>query len=104
MQDFMFVQIPHHGSRRNVGPSILNSILGPIKPNGTAPHARAYVSAPRDDDSHPRKMVLNAFLRRGFGVAATQGRKIAYWGGFPTRPGYDPLQVLPFATQVEDYD
>jgi beta-lactamase superfamily II metal-dependent hydrolase len=104
MQDFMFVQIPHHGSRRNVGPSILNTILGPITPNGTPPHSCAFVSAPRDDDTHPRKMVLNAFIRRGYKVAATQGNKIVFWGGFPARQGYGPLPTLPFATQVEDYD
>ncbi len=104
MQDFMLVQIPHHGSRRNVGPSILNSILGPIKPNGTLPHATAFVSAPKGNDTHPRKMVLNAFIRRGYKVSATQGSKIVYWGGFPARPGYGPLPTLPFATRVEDYD
>lgn len=104
LQDFMLVQVPHHGSRRNVGPTILNSILGPIKPNGTPAHSQAYVSAPKDDDTHPRKMVLNAFMRRGYKVAATQGNKIVFWGGFPARPGYGSLTMLPFATQVEDYD
>ncbi len=104
LQDFMLVQVPHHGSRRNVGPTILNSILGPIKPKGTLPHSQAYVSAPKDDDTHPRKMVLNAFMRRGYRVAATQGNKIAYWGGFPPRAGYGALTMLPFATKVEDYD
>jgi beta-lactamase superfamily II metal-dependent hydrolase len=104
LQDFMLVQVPHHGSRRNVGPTILNSILGPIKPNGTPAHSQAYVSAPKDDDTHPRKMVLNAFMRRGYSVAATQGNKIVYWGGFPPRPGYGPLSMLPFSPKVEDYD
>jgi hypothetical protein len=104
MQDFMFVQVPHHGSRRNVGPSILNSILGPIKPNGTPSHSLAFVSAPKDDDTHPRKMVLNAFIRRGYRVSATQGSKALFLGGFPGRQGYGPLPALPFATQVEDYD
>ena len=104
LQDFMLVQVPHHGSRRNVGPTILNSILGPIKPNGTLPHSQAYVSAPKDDDTHPRKMVLNAFIRRGYKVAATQGKKIVYWGGFPRAAGLRPAPMLPFATQVEDYD
>lgn len=51
-----------------------------------------------------RKMVLNAFIRRGYKVAATQGNKIVLWGGFPVRPGYGPLPTMPFATQVEDYD
>lgn len=104
LQDFMLVQVPHHGSRRNVGPTILNTILGPIKPNGTPPHSQAYVSAPKDDDTHPRKMVLNAFIRRGYKVAATQGSKIVYWGGFPPRPDYGPLPMLPFSPKVEDYD
>ncbi len=104
MQDFMFVQIPHHGSRRNVGPSILNTILGPIKPKGTQPHSYAFVSAPKDDDTHPRKMVLNAFIRRGYQIAATQGKKIVFFGGFPSRLGYESLSPLQFATQVEDYD
>jgi beta-lactamase superfamily II metal-dependent hydrolase len=104
MQDFMLVQVPHHGSRRNVGPTILNSILGPIKPNGTAAHSCAFVSAPKDDDTHPRKMVLNAFIRRGYKVSATQGNKIVLWGGFPARADYGPLSTLAFATQVEDYD
>ena len=104
MQDFMFVQIPHHGSRRNVGPSILNTILGPIKPKGTQPHSYAFVSAPKDDDTHPRKMVLNAFIRRGYQVAATQGKRIVFWGGFQARSGYGSLTSIPFAAQVEDYD
>lgn len=104
LQDFMLVQVPHHGSRRNVGPTILNEILGPIKPKDTPAHSQAYVSAPKDDDTHPRKMVLNAFIRRGYGVAATQGRKIILWGGFPRRPDYGGLDNLPFSPNVEDYD
>ena len=62
LQDFMLVQIPHHGSRRNVSPAILNSLLGPITPKDTPPHSSAYVSAPKDDDTHPRGMVLIALL------------------------------------------
>lgn len=104
LQDFMFVQVPHHGSRRNVGPTILNEILGPIQPKDTKIPSQAYVSAPQDDDTHPRKMVLNAFIRRGYGVAATQGKKIVFWGGFPPRPGYGRLDNFPFSPQVEDYD
>jgi beta-lactamase superfamily II metal-dependent hydrolase len=104
LQDFMFVQVPHHASRRNVGPTILNEILGPIKPKNTETPSRAYVSAPKDDDTHPRKMVLNAFIRRGYSVAATQGRKIVFLGGFPPRPNYVGLDNFPFSPQVEDYD
>lgn len=104
LQDFMFVQIPHHGSRRNVGPMILNCILGPIQPEGSTSRFSAFVSAPKDDDTHPRKMVLNAFMRRGGRVIATQGIKKVFWGGFPSRPGYNPAEAMPFASQVEEYD
>jgi hypothetical protein len=50
--------------------------------------ALTLTSAPTEDDMHPRKIVINAFLRRGAHVTATQGRKKVYWGGFPTRPNY----------------
>jgi beta-lactamase superfamily II metal-dependent hydrolase len=59
------VQVPHHGSRRNVSPSVLDRIVGPKLPKNAPRTKRAIVSAPKDDANHPRKMVLNAFLRRG---------------------------------------
>jgi beta-lactamase superfamily II metal-dependent hydrolase len=104
LQDFVCVQIPHHGSRRNVGPTILNQILGPIQAEGSAARFSAFVSAPKDDDTHPRKMVLNAFTRRGGRVVATQGSSTVFWGGFPARDGYENATVLPFASRVEEYD
>lgn len=104
LQDFKFVQIPHHGSRRNVGPTILNQILGPIQAEDSASRFSAFVSAPKDDDTHPRKMVLNAFTRRGGRVIATQGSSTVFWGGFPARDGYENATVLPFASRVEEYD
>ena len=55
LQQFAFVQIPHHGSRRNVGPSILTTLLGPIQQETDAPRFSAFVSAPKDDDQHPRR-------------------------------------------------
>lgn len=104
LQDFMFVQIPHHGSRRNVGPTILNRLLGPIQAETDPRRFSAFASAPKDDDSHPRKMVLNAFTRRGARVCATQGGNKVFKGGFPSRPGYGPVDPLPFTPKVEDYD
>ncbi len=103
LQQFHFVQVPHHGSRRNVGPTVLNELLGPIKPEGTQSFV-AFVSAPVEDDNHPRKIVLNAFMRRGAKVVATQGRNKVHWGGFPARAGYVAAESIPFSTTVEDYD
>ncbi|WP_210329232.1 ComEC/Rec2 family competence protein [Methylorubrum zatmanii] len=103
LQSFSFVQIPHHGSRRNVGPTILDRLLGPKRPQGSAPRFSAYVSAPADDADHPRRIVLNAFKRRGGKIIATQGVDRCHNAGFPGRAGYGPSEELPFFTTVEEY-
>lgn len=103
LQQFTFVQIPHHGSRRNVGPIVLNQLLGPIQPESASTRFTAFVSAPADDDTHPRRIVLNAFARRGGRVIATQGTNKIHYGSFPKRDGYTDAQTCPFYTQVEEY-
>jgi beta-lactamase superfamily II metal-dependent hydrolase len=100
---FSFVQIPHHGSRRNVGPTVLSRLLGGIQPEGIEPHFSAYVSAPADDSKHPRRIVLNAFIRRGGRVLATQGSFVRHSGGFPPREGYGAAAEKPFFPTVEEY-
>jgi hypothetical protein len=104
MRRFEFVQIPHHGSRRNVGPTILNRVLGDIAPEGSGSRFTAFVSAPKSDDTHPRKMVLNAFIRRGAKVIATQGTSKIHYGGFPKRADYLNATPLSFSSSVEAYD
>lgn len=104
LQNFTFVQIPHHGSRRNVGPTVLNALLGNPVPEGTESSFAAFVSCPAKDDTHPRKIVLNAFMRRGGRVIATEGRNKVHWGGFPARDGYVTATSCSFSTEVEEYD
>lgn len=104
LQQFNFVQIPHHGSRRNVGPTILNRLLGDIQSEGSNIRFTTFVSAPADDDTHPRKMVLNAFMRRGGRVIATQGTNKIHYGGFPSRNGYSAATPMSFSSKVEAYD
>jgi beta-lactamase superfamily II metal-dependent hydrolase len=103
LQSFTFFQVPHHGSRRNVGPTILNRLIGPIRPQGTQSFT-AYVSAPKDDENHPRKVVKNAFTRRGGQVFITCGDSKIFYGGFPRRVGYYPATVEPLHDVVEGYD
>lgn len=98
------VQVPHHGSRRNVAPSVLDRILGPKLARGAAATKRAIVSAPKDDAKHPRKMVLNAFLRRGAPVRTTQGSLYRYSVGMPERAGMVPAAICGFFDKVEAYD
>jgi len=103
LQDFRCVQIPNHGSRNNVGPSVLNDLIGPIQPEGTK-RLHAYASAPKGDPTHPRKIVTNAFTRRGARVVVTEGREVIYYGGFPPRSGYDIPTPMPLSDSVEEYD
>jgi hypothetical protein len=104
LQKFSMVQIPHHGSRHNVGPTILNRLLGPITQEGAKKFFSAFASTPKDDAKHPRKVVLNAFDRRGGSVLATQGENKVHWGGFSPRANYVSAAPIPFSSQVEEYD
>ena len=96
----LFIQVPHHGSRRNVTPSALNRWLGPVKAQGAARIGYAFCSAARLDEDHPRKKVLNAFLRRGYPVDVTNGRSI--WCQHGVGRVGEALIPEPFSPQVEE--
>ena len=87
------VQIPHHGSRRNVSPSLLGRVMGKT----------AYISAAKDDAEHPRRVVTNAFKRRGARVYATKGNGLRHHFNIGDRDGWGPAQELPFYDRVEAY-
>lgn len=98
-----FVQVPHHGSRRNVGPTILNRMLGAKGKRPEDAHAHAFVSAaPEGEPKHPHKKVTNAFLRRGYKVHATKGQAKRHSHNAPDRPGWTTSTPLPHYDQVED--
>lgn len=95
-----FVQVPHHGSRRNVGPTILDRILGP---KGQAPNKSAFISCATESVKHPSKKVCNAFQRRGAQgrVHATKGSTKHHHYQAPNR-GWTTAVPLPFYDEVED--
>jgi beta-lactamase superfamily II metal-dependent hydrolase len=91
LNDLYLMQVPHHGSRRNVGPTILNRIMG----------KNAIVSAGPDcAPKHPAKKVTNAFIRRGAKVNVTQGQQVLFTRG--VRPGWVPLPLVPFYDMLEE--
>jgi len=59
-----FIQLPHHGSKHNVGPVLLDKIVGPKLQEETKVKT-AYVSVAKEDQKHPSRKVANAFRRRG---------------------------------------
>lgn len=97
-----FIQVPHHGSRRNVGPTVLNRLLG--KPNSEDKKTRtAFLSAARKGEpKHPSRKVANAFRRRGAYVYATQGQNIWHHEDAPDRSDYSTLAPLAFFSEVEE--
>lgn len=97
------LQVPHHGSRRNLGPGILNRIFGPVR-HVDAKDWVACISAGKDAaPKHPHKKVTNALRRRGAVVQVTAGKSVLYSFNAPDR-GWTALEPLPFYDQVEDDD
>lgn len=96
-------QIPHHGGRHNVSPSILNRVVGRIVPEGTPPTKTAIVSVAAGTD-HPKKMVVNAYIRRGANVCEARTSTLQHHhGNMPSREGWDIAETLKFSKEVEDW-
>lgn len=97
-----FIQVPHHGSRRNVGPTILDRIIGP-KQTEEAKKMTAFVSAAEDGaPKHPAKKVTNAFRRRGAPVCVTRGQTIHHYRNAPDREGWVTIEPLPLFSEVDE--
>ena len=101
LQQCRFVQMPHHGSRRNVSPEVLDMLLGPILPVGSTATKTSFVNTSKGAPDHPRKSVVNAFIRRGVKVIATKGKKICSWSGYPPRNGWGSASPLSLSRKVE---
>jgi beta-lactamase superfamily II metal-dependent hydrolase len=95
-----FVQVPHHGSRRNVTPDVLDRWLGPKMAEG-ASYGSAYCSVGNDKSDYPRGQVKNAFQRRGYPVHVTRGQAKTYFSGRELRPGWVRSTPEAFAERVE---
>ncbi len=98
-----FIQIPHHGSRRNVSPKILNQIIDAIGVKEKE-SITAFVSAGKDDTNHPKRVVTNAFIRRGCKVIETKGSTIHHHRNMPERKGWTTATPTPFYNKVESYE
>nr|MCR4674018.1 hypothetical protein [Lachnospiraceae bacterium] len=83
-----FIQIPHHGGRHNISPSLLDKLVGKTISKESTPTKTGFCSVGKNSD-HPLQMVVNAFTRRGVKVYKTNGGIICHHVGIQfNRPGW----------------
>jgi beta-lactamase superfamily II metal-dependent hydrolase len=95
-----YVQVPHHGSRKNVTPEVLNRWLGPKMQHGQR-YGTAFCSVGSKEEDYPRGQVNNAFIRRGYPVWVTKGRVVCQPFGAELRPGFVPTDPMPWSNKVK---
>lgn len=95
------VQVPHHGSRRNVGPTILDRLLGPRIMADQNLREAVVSAAPDGAPKHPAKKVTNAFRRRGAWVYSTAGKGLLFHADSPSR-GWTNVTPLPLYDEVDE--
>lgn len=88
-----FLDVPHHGSKRNLGPTILNSLQ---------PKAAFISCPPEGDPKHPSRKVINALIRRGCEKPCTNRKGTICFHNTPAREGWSPVTPESFFEQVED--
>lgn len=87
------LDVPHHGSKRNIGKSIINKLNPKI----------AIISAPTNGDpKHPSRRVVNALINSGTLVSTTEGRTICYSKDAPQREGWGPITPKKSFEEVEE--
>lgn len=94
------LHVPHHGSRRNLSPTLLDRMIGTKEAGFNA--TTAIVSSAKSDPKHPSPKVMNALGRRGAHPVATEGKGICHYFDAPSRPGWSPVSTVP--PLVEDDD
>lgn len=90
------IQVPHHGSRRNVSTELLDRWLGerlPSRPEEGKELFTAICSSAKADKNHPRNSVKRAFIHRGAKFIATESRSIrSNSSGAPARDGWSAVK------------
>lgn len=95
-----FVQLAHHGSRRNCSSAWLDRVIGTTgQIEGTR---TAVVSCVAESEKHPSGKVVNAHKRRGCRVVATAGKSICHGSGHVNRSGWGPAS--PLGPMIEEAD
>ncbi len=91
LSDLHFLDVPHHGSKRNINSKILKKIKAQT----------AFISAPKSSDKHPAKKVTNALQKHGASVYVTRGKQLLQHNQGNAR-GWGNAQAEPWHSRVEE--
>lgn len=99
------IQVPHHGSRRNVSTEVLDAWVGsrlPTKLENGQEKFTALISSAKADKDHPRRSVVRAFIHRGAKVISTEGKTIRTSRNAPNREGWSAVEAIPYPEEQEE--
>ena len=93
LHDGSKIQVPHHGSRRNVSTNLLDDLLGtrlPTRISSENTKVSAYVCAAGKDKEHPKNAVVRGFMHRGAKVITTKNCRCIWThsSNAPARAGF----------------
>ncbi|MBN3189435.1 MULTISPECIES: ComEC/Rec2 family competence protein [Pectobacterium] len=98
------LQVPHHGSRRNLSSELLDAIIGDKfatkKEAEAAERLTTVISAGKNDANHPRKAVVRALYHRGGKIFDT--KKGGFHKGTSTRDNWKNATLLTYPSEIED--
>lgn len=93
LTDLNFLDVPHHGSKRNLSSKVLSKIKA----------STAFISAAKNSPKHPAKKVTNALKKHGTKVYVNnKGVTIQHGHNAPDRPNWGLATEEPFHNKVEE--
>lgn len=97
------IQVPHHGSRRNVDSDVLDRWLGERKEKDCDTSCSAVISCAAQDKRHPKNAVVRGFRHRGASVINNEDATICVSAGEkPNREGWGPATPMDYPEEMEE--
>jgi len=95
-------QVPHHGGRRNLTSELLDAIVGPrLEHQPAQGHFSAICSSAKEDEDHPRKVVVRAMIHRGASLFLTEGTNLCWSENTPSR-GWGSAPAAAYPDEFEE--
>lgn len=92
LDDCSIIKMPHHGSRKNVDPAIIDAFVG---------SKRVYYSCASDDlGHHPSQRLINLMNEKGFVQLSTSGSTL-HWGVNAPDRGWKSASIFKSFPKIE---